>query len=251
MRLQGFFLFILGSLGWLEGAAAADVVFLVQNSQPKYLTNHPTEKGLCGDLYLQLQVRLKRKGISSEIHDHSSPVKRIFLLVKTEPGHVFCGATKTAKREKKFRYSSLPLYQVSNVLVARADDHYDPKSYEELAAQGDAVGALYGTTSTNVLRQKIGSLVNDSFTDLESPLKLIGAPPYRLRYFFYHDLGLNYSVKESPYSLRVIGTKFRTFRQWLIYNPDTPENIAEAIELALKDMKDSGELDEIVSRYIY
>lgn len=251
MRLKGFFLFILGCFGWLEGATAADVVFLSQNSQPKYLMNHPTAKGLCGDLYTLLAARLKQKGISSEIQDHYSPINRIFMLVKGSPGYAFCGATKTAKREKKYRYSHLSLYQVSNVLVARADDHYDPKSYEDLVAQGDAVGALYGTSSTNVLRQNIGPLVNDSFTDLESPLKLIGTPPYRLRYFFYHDLGLNYSVKESPYSLRVIGTKFRTFRQWLIYNPETPANIAEAIESALKDIKVSGELDEVVGRYIY
>lgn len=230
---------------------AADFTFLQQNSQPKYMLEDPDQKGLCGDLYTSISKRLAEQGFSVEIPAHYLPIKRIFALVESTPGNVFCGATRTPERLTRFRYSSVPLYRVSNVLLARADDPVNPASYQELRSLGETVGALYGTSSTRVLKRELGDLVNESFTDLNAPMKLIGAPPYRLRYFYYHDLGLNYIVKNSPYPLRVIPTKFRSFEQWFIYNPETPVPTIDAIEAVIHEMKVSGELDTIVGRYIY
>lgn len=236
----------------LERLAAADISFLQQNSQPKYFLNSPDSPGLCGELYRSIIRELDKRAISSAVDNHYLPIKRILSQVETIPGTVFCGAGRNAEREKRFHYIRTPLYQVSNVVVTHSDDLHDPKSFEEIIAARDSVGALYGTSSARFLQKKIGAtLVNDSFNDLESPLKLIGTSPHRLRYFYYHDLGLNYLVKVSPYPLRVVKTKFRTVPQWLIVSSKTPEFQLIALEEILASMEQSGELAQIVGRYIY
>ncbi len=243
-------LFLLGGLFVAVGRLyAADITFLQQNSQPKYLVTASGIGGLCGEIYLSLQKKLQKQNVISSVYSHPLPIKRIFSLVETSPGHVFCGATWTKARSHRFRYSKIPLYKVSNVLIARKDDLFNPLGFDDLIAAGDAVGALYGISSTRFLRQNIGSLVNDSFNDLEAAIKLIGMPPHRLRYLFYHDLGLNYLVKHSPYSLRVIPTKFRSFEQWFIYNPETPKYIVDIMETELTKMRESGELQLILDKY--
>lgn len=251
MRQRLLFVCFLFLLVFARGAWAADITFLVQNSQPKYLVGEPGTKGLCGDIYQALGRSLAKQNISTEFAESFLPIKRIFSQVETVPGHVFCGASRNEHREKRFRYAQTPLYRVHNVLVARADDPAEPLSIEELKAQGETIGALYGTASTAYLKQALGRQVNDSFDNLQEPLKLVGTPPYRLRFFFYHDLGMNYLVKRLPYPLKVIKTRFRSFQQWLIYSPETPLYVAQALEAGLREIEQSGELDRIVSQYLY
>lgn len=233
------------------GALAQPVTFLMQDSQPKYFLDNAEQKGLCGDIYHALQVKLKERQVESEIQQHYLPIKRILATVEQDAGHVFCGSGRNEAREKRFTFAQVPVYHVSNVLAAHVSDKFEPQSFNDVIKNGNPVGALFGTSSARYLKQQLPGLVNDSFKDLNTPLKLIATPPYRLRYFYYHDLGLNYLVKTMDLPLKVISTKFRTVPQWLIYSNHTDKATAEAIELSLRDMEQSGELARIVSQYIY
>lgn len=236
----------------ISGSAwAQSVTFLVQDSQPKYFLNNPEQKGLCGDIYQVLKTKLAERQIESEVKQHYLPIKRILAMVEQEASHVFCGSGRNEAREKRFTFAKVPVYHVSNVLAAHASDKFEPQSFNDVIKNGNAVGALFGTSSARYLKQQIPGLVNDSFKDLQTPLKLIATPPYRLRYFYYHDLGLNYLVKSTGLSLKVVPTKFRTVPQWLIYSSHTDQATAEAIESSLQEMEQTGELEQIVSQYIY
>lgn len=232
-------------------AWAQPVTFLVQDSQPKYFLNDPQQKGLCGDIYQALKAKLAERQVVSDVQQHYLPIKRILAMVEQEAGHVFCGSGRNEAREKRFTFAKVPVYHVSNVLAAHASDKFEPQSFNDVIKNGNAVGALFGTSSARYLKQQIPGLVNDSFKDLHTPLKLIATPPYRLRYFYYHDLGLNYLVKSTGLSLKVVPTKFRTVPQWLIYSNHTDQATAEAIESSLQEMTQTGELGKIVGQYIY
>lgn len=231
---------------------AGSVTFLLQDSQPKYFLDNPKMLGLCGDIYQSLQKQLTARGVDSRIDAHFLPIKRILNKVELEAGRVFCGSGRNAAREKRFSFAKVPVYRVSNVVVAHAADSVTPASLDDIKKNRDTVGALYGTSSARYLKEQLGeAFVNDSFSDLKTPLRLIGTSPSRLRYFYYHDLGLNYLVMKYDYPLRVVSTKFRTVPQWLIYSDKTSPEIKQAIEDSLRELKTSGELDQIVKQYIY
>ena len=247
-------LLVLGIVGAILASShsrAQAVTFLVQDSQPKYFLGDPEQKGLCGDIYQVLQARLAEKQIESQVQKNYLPIKRILVTVEQNAGHVFCGSGRNEAREKRFHFAKLPVYHVSNVLAAHVADKFEPQSFNDVIKNGNPVGALFGTSSARYLKQQIPGLVNDSFKDLHTPLKLIAQPPYRLRYFYYHDLGLNHLVKSTGLPLKVVSTKFRTVPQWLIYSHKTDASTADAIESSLREMEQSGELKQIVDQYIY
>lgn len=235
-----------------DTALSNTVTFLVQDSQPKYFLGDTKEQGLCGDIYHALQARLSQQGIESTRLDYYLPIKRILMMVEQNPAHVFCGSGRNEAREKRFIFAKTPVYHVSNVVAAHQSDLFNPKTLAEISEQGATVGALYGTSSARYLKAQLPEQqVNDSFNDLQTPLKLMAEFPDRLRYFYYHDLGLNYLVKSTGLPLRVVPTKFRTVPQWLIYSRNTDPMTAQAIEKALRELEETGELAAIVQRYIY
>lgn len=244
--------------GWGAAVQAADddsvppILMLMQDSQPKYLIQRTGVSGLCGELYLAIQRHLLLEKMESTIVEQYVPIKRILNMVEHKEDYIFCGAGRNKERDKRFIYAKTPVYHVSNVVAAHKSDAYEPRSLQDIADNKGVIGALYGTSSAKYLKDKIGDRwVNDSFTDLQMGLKMVANPPYNVRYFYYHDLGLNYLTKTSDLPLKVVSTRFRTVPQWLIYSKKMDKKKARILEKILQNMKRSGELESIVSRYIF
>jgi len=244
-------LILLWGLLFSSGIKAADILFLAQDSQPKYLFGDSQSFGLCGDIYAELKTILAKQKISSEESEFSLPVKRIFKMVEHGPNYVFCGANRNAKREKKFTYTAQPIYNVSYVIAHHQNDESKLNSWSDLRKNKGAVGALYGTHSSNVLRSKLGSQVNDTFTSIIEGLELITKAPDRLSFFYYHDLGLNYLIKKYQLPLKITEKKFVTTQQWLIYSKGLDPVVAKAIEQGIDELRRNGQLEKIVKQYIY
>jgi hypothetical protein len=118
------------AFGYTPDIAHASVYTLkvsYQNSEPKYFLD-ADEKGLCGDMYQRLGERLKKHDISIELPNQLTPIKRILANLERGHSHIFCGAGRNKDREARFIYSTTPVYHVSNVVVAKLSDLYDPKS---------------------------------------------------------------------------------------------------------------------------
>lgn len=222
---------------------------LVQDSMPKYFVDQEGKvTGMCGEIYDRLAIRLGHKGIKLNIDDHVTPIKRILRSLESGKGDIYCGAGRNAKREKLFIYSSAPVYEVSNVVAAHAEDPINPKSFADLAQPHLTVGAYYGTSSAAFLMKQPGVRVNEGFHDLSDALRMVSLK--KLRLFYYHDLGLNYLVKNAGYPLRVVPTKFRITPQWIIYSPYTDPELREALDKEISTMVKNGEMRAITENYL-
>lgn len=234
-----------------SGASHAEnhiIRFSVQNSEPKYLLEGQRISGLCGEIYSALAKQLSQKKIVTSLPSKASPIREILSDLKAGRSDAFCGAGRNDKREKEYVYSVRPVYDVSNVIVARQNDLFEPKSFGDLRKTKVEVSTFLGTTSAEYLKMQSGIRVNDSFTDVKDALASI-AQHERYRFFFYHDLGLVYLVRESRLPLRVLPTKFRVYSHWMLYSRKTNPYIIEAIEDALLQIEISGELKRIQRRY--
>lgn len=233
-------------LSCLSVSWAADITFLRQNSEPKYLADG---SGLCDQIYQFLQSELAKQGYEAEILTTRYPIKRILVMMDTGAGDAFCGAGVTNERREKYVYSELPMYAVSNVLMANKNETRIPKSFDDIAQNQWIIGAFYGTSSSNWLKSHPGVIVNDSYTELDRVTELV-AENNGLHYFFYHDLGLNYYVQKSGLPVKVLPTKFRTINQWMLYRKDLPDEVLAAVEAAVTTLTESGQLGRIQRQYL-
>ncbi|WP_259779870.1 substrate-binding periplasmic protein [Aestuariispira ectoiniformans] len=250
MCIRALLIGLLSSLSaWIFPAAAdPQLRFVVQDSQPKYFLNTDENAGLCGDIYIALREQLGAQGISVIIDNEYTPIKRILALVEYGKADAFCGAGRNAQRESRFIYSTDAIYSVSNVVAAHSSELVTPASLDDLASMQSPVGAFYGTSSARFLKARSGITVDDKFTSLDEALKTL-AGQRRIRYFYYHDLGLYYLVKTSGLPLRVLGTKFRTTPQWMIYSKKMPVELRQRLDAEVSHMVKSGMIDRIWARY--
>ncbi|EQC46615.1 transporter substrate-binding domain-containing protein [Bacteriovorax sp. Seq25_V] len=229
-------------------ALCEEYYFLKQNSIPKFYETGQGKLGLCGQIYKELRKNLKHKNITMKVDEPLYPIKRILLKLDKGSGHVFCGAGKTPEREKKYIFSKKPIYTVNNVVVAHADEDFIPAKLEDFAKNRIMVGAYFGTSSSEFIKSISGIQVNDTFTNPDEAYKLIEAK--KLRFFFYHDLALNYAVEHSKYKMKVVPVKFRSIEQWLIYSKKLPKNVREAIEAEVEEMYKNGQLQKIWQKFL-
>lgn len=229
----------------VKAAKAEPLVLLKQNSKPKYFVD---SSGLCGEIYQRLAARLEDRGIDSTVDADLYPIKRILRKLELGQAHVFCGAGRNAKREAVYVYSSLPVYEVANVIAAHEDEAFVPQGFPELIAEGSLTGALFGTSSSTWLMSHEGVRVNDNFHSVEEGLEALANK--RIQFFYYHDLGLNYLTENLNLPLKVVPTRFRSTPQWLLYSPHTPEKIIQVLDEVVAELTDTGELQQIQKRYL-
>ena len=229
-----------------SGSYAADIVFVKQNSEPKYLPDH---SGLCDQIYAELSQRLSRQGISTTVDEAFYPVKRILAMLEAGQGHAFCGAGVTDERKTLYVYSKIPVYHVSNVILAHKEETVIPTSFAEIAEKQLVIGSFYGTSSSTWLMHQPGVQVSDKHVELDDVVKLI-SDQKGLRYFFYHDLGLNYYVRKSGLPLQVLPTRYRTIPQNMLYSRELPDALRNAVEDALQDMQDEGVMEQIQLQFL-
>lgn len=223
------------------------LIMQIQDSQPKYFLNSRKNPGICSDIYHELQSRLAKKDISIFIPGTYTPIKRILQKLTTGSAHVFCGAGRNAEREKKFYYSKMPLYSVSHVLMAHKNEKVSPKSFNDLIETQATVGVYFGTSTSQFIKKYEALNINDGFYDLERALLAISNK--KLRYFYYHDLALNYYLRNTSLPLKVLPYKYRTYSHWMIYSKFIPKKIRALIDNEITDMVKSGLINQIRAKY--
>ncbi len=250
MRFLGaIFVFLMGLYNG-AGHAEDDILVLraiYQNSEPKYFLGGK-DKGLCGDIYERLNQRLKQYHIHIKIPDTVLPIKRVLSELENAQADIFCGAARNKERAARFNFSKTPVYNVSYVVVARKDDPYIPTSFQDLANTQDRVGAFWGTVSASFLKSHQGVRVSDQHVNLWAGVENVING--QLRYFYYHDLGLYYLLKEKQLTqLRVLPTKFITLPQWMLYGKHLSSGVREILDREIRDMAYTGEIDFLWSKY--
>ncbi len=228
-------------------AGDSKILALVQQSSPKYFLNAGEKRGLCGDIYKHLFERLSSSDIHLKISNHFTPIKRILEALDVEATGIFCGASRTKEREERFTYSSLPLYQVSNILVTHRDNHEIPNSIDALMQSKATVGTYFGTGSSEFLKKTGVVRVNDKYKSVEKGLQSVAAG--EVDYFFYHDLGLLYSLSILDLPLHAVPTIFRSYPHWMIFSKTMPAPLQKMIDAELTDMIQTGVIEKIWNKY--
>lgn len=162
-------------------ATAEPVVLLRQNSEPKYLANG---QGLCDQVYAVLVARLAADGHELKVDPARYPVKRIMQLLESAQGQLFCGAEATAERRRRFAFSALPVYSLSNVIASQPQHAHQRLTIADIKEKQLLIAALYGTSSASWLKAQVGeALVFDQIYSLEEGLVWLGHRK-KPRYFF-------------------------------------------------------------------
>lgn len=227
--------------------ANAEIVFVKQNSAPKYFERGSDQSGLCDGVYNHIQLRMQKAGHEVRIDPELYPIKRVLAMLEQGAGHVFCGAGRNKEREQKYVYSKLPVYAVSNVLLMHEEDTYVASNYQDLQDNSLIIGAYFGTSSARFLKKFEGVRVVDNLKTLNEAM--LSVAQKTIPYFYYHDLGLNYLVEVSDLPIKLMPTKFRTVDQWLLYSKSLSSVQIDALESALREITDEGLLASIQSRY--
>ena len=248
ISLQKFIFQVFLYLVCIQDGFAGEIIFLRQNSEPKYFEDPQTRKGLCDEIYMGLKSRLAKKALRVKIDHDRLPIKRILSRLELGTGHVFCGSGRNKKREEKFIFSKKAVYSVSNKVAAHKSENFDPRNLQELARSEKVVGVLFGTSSATFLKSVDGVAVYNKIYEIDQGLRLLNQNKV-IRFFYYHDLGLNYYVKKKFPDLRVMSHKFRTVPQWLAISRSLKKADVMSINEALDDLYKSGEIDRIWAKF--
>lgn len=237
-------------VGWILAltVAAAEVVLLKQNSEPKYLANG---QGLCDQLYAAISEQLPADGdYQPRVDPAFYPVKRIVKMLEEGQGTLFCGAEATAERDSLFRYSALPAYTIANVIATGSEPPDQPLTFDQIKTRKIVVAALYGTSSAAWLKAQIGSeLVFDQIYSVEQGVELV-ANHSQPGYFFYHDLALNHFAAQHPGRVKILPTVYRTLPQWLLLSPHADDQLVQRVDAIMTELAASGRLARIQGQFL-
>lgn len=175
------------------------------------------------------------------------PIKRVLSKLEKGDADVFCGGAKNADRERRFKFSKLPVYTVSYVLLMHSDDNYLASGYEQLKTDKVLIGAYFGTSSSRFLKNYGGLKVVDSFKSLDGAMEAIANK--RIPYFYYHDLGLVHLVKGTKLPIKLMPTKLKSRNHWMLYSRQLDDDLVDKLELALTQISGEGLLDIINSQF--
>lgn len=219
-----------------------------QNSQPKYFPPSNPQRGLCGDIYDYLRLRMARYGISLEDDRQPLPISRILDDVLTGRRHIYCGAGRNSERERLYHFSENPLYTVANILITHQDNQKGPVTLLDLAMAEIRIGTFANTSSARWLQKQPGLVVDENYTDLRAALQDVSTGS--LQYFFYHDLGLDHLMRNTKgHKARKVARQYRTKFHWMLMTRKLPEPVLHLINREITAMIDLGVIEKIRQDY--
>ena len=229
---------------------AIDLKTAAQESAPKYtLGAGGNMEGLCIDI-MQAITKVD-PSITFNGQDKFLPFKRLQVELEKSKLDVFFGFKDNAKRLKQYNFLQLPLYQINYVVAVKIDDNVNITSLDDVLALGDK-GKLLTVSSTGAskfLAKKEGLIVDDHAKSTKAMLKKLIAG--QGRFAFYHDLGLQETVRSEGLEgkVKVLPVTFLTYYHYAAFSKSVSAEAVKQVETALNKVKSSGELTKIHTKY--
>lgn len=218
-------------------------------SAPKY---HITESGVAEGIVIDVMRAVEERLGDVNFYSGSTiPLKRIEALLEAGKIDVFFGLARNAKREKKYTYVEIPLYDVQHVVAVRKGEHIDIQSFDDIRALGENGTILTnsGSATERYLKKQSGLKVDASGKNLSQNLKKLLAG--RGEFVYFHDLGLyhalNNEFKGQP--LDILNQSFRTYGHYIAFSKSVDEELINRVAEAMKELKADGTLDTIAQKY--
>ena len=235
-------------------ADPAELTTAFQESFPKYYavkTDDGTEiQGLCIDILHGIE---KITGFKIHASNDFIPFKRLQSQLASGQIDLFIGMAKNEVRLRKYIFLKTPLYEVKHIIVARRNDPVTITNFDDIRslAPDNIILTNYSTATERLLKAQKGLRVDSEARSITANLKklLYG----RGRFLCFHDLGLMSTIEHEGYSdkIRIFPVIFKSYYHYIAFSPNTPDNVVQQINLAVQQMKTSGELEEIKARHVH
>lgn len=222
----------------------------IQDSVPKYVGSSITARseGLCNRIYAEIGRRIQDKGVTVKSVTTATSIVRILRGMDIGRVDGFCGAGRNKGRESKYLFSKHPVFYNNIVMVTHRNNKNLPKSFSDIEQSGDVVMAFYGTTGASRLKKTTKIQVDDRFMSLIQPLRLI-ASQKRHKYFYYHELGVAYLIRQNKLPLKLLQLDDNLLPQWMAYSQKIDPDVLKIVEQAIDDMARDGTLKDIAAQF--
>ncbi len=238
-------------------AEAFELRVAYQNSAPKYYWTNSNGKqsveGICMDIIRAITAYDPNIAFVPYGGDGFVPFARIKDYLSEGTIDAFVGMTKTAKREKVFVYSKVPLYPINWVFAARADDEVQIDSIDDirrLGKDGRILAMRGGSIAAYLKQQAEGKLLIEETTSIVQNLKKLIHK--RGRFVAYHDLGLHALIKQEKLEgrVKVLPVKVRTKHQYVAFSKSVPKGAVDQVDAILNRLNENGTLTAIYRKYV-
>lgn len=235
---------------WYASCALGfDISTAYQDTAPKFMFDeHGQASGICVDIFSALEAQDKRLYFSRP--KYFTPIRRIFHDMEKGTLMVYCGAGFNIQRANKMRYSQVPLYPVSTLLVASRKNTRIYSSIEDLKSEPGLGFNAINDTSTYKLLGKLGlSMPGHYIKTVEQGLGLVLRD--RDRVFAYHSLGLKHALRNNRkwHGLKLLPVSLRDYEHWMVFNKTMKQEQYDAVNAALIKLRDKKVIEKILGKY--
>jgi ABC-type amino acid transport substrate-binding protein len=222
-------------------------------SEPKFVgaeaPGHPPIEGLCVDLYRAIERTDGRLAFTGD--QQWSPPARIDASIAAGQLDVACAMVKTDARAGGATMAEPALFALNYVLLTRAADPVAVTRLSDIARLDgeNVVLSMMGTGPSRQLAAMPGLRVDAGSSGVRQNLHklLLG----RGRFFYYRLPALNPVIREScaRREIRVLPAVMRTEPTYMMIGKHVAPAVSQRIGAALRKLKDSGELDQLLRKW--
>lgn len=216
----------------------------------KFNLDNSARPGICVEILRaveRIDPQIRFSGL-----DRRASMARIVADLEAGELDVVWGLIKNERRMASLIFSDTVLYQSAQVLVVRADDPIQIKSWDDVRQQGQdgLVITAARSAQSEYLRGMGGLLIDDnSNSSLANLRKLVAG---RGRFLYGTDFNMVEDIAAQGFGarLRILPVRFQVGGMYAVFSRKTRPEIVERLNVALKKLEASGELKKIRSRYL-
>lgn len=238
-------IFVLGLTNIGYGSEVVLMTGYQDDSAPRYFKQGDMNRGINIDILDALNHKLKSKQIKI-LGDGVYPLPRIMAMMEKNTFQMFIGLTHNPKRDEKFLFGEVPIYDLQMVFAKNADDAFEYRGNESL--KGKRVGTMIGTASSQQMKDIQWVLVEEVTRMDQNLLKLKNK---RIDLVYYHSLGLLWEIKEGGFNRKIVFMKnaFETKSHYIMFTKSVPPFVIDEIDKALAELHAEGKIKKILAAY--
>lgn len=249
---KGIVLALTSAAALLLGTARADIapaysmVLLTENFPPYNMAidgkNFAQENNINGIAVEIVRQTFKRAGIGYSM-TLRFPWDRIYKLALEKPGYGVFVTARLPEREALFKWVG-PIGPDDWIMLARAD------STLELASLQDARTHRIGAYKGDAIAQELGRQGMNPITvlsDKDNARKLVDG---QIDLWATGDPAGRYLARlEGITGLKTV-LRFNSTELFLALNKNTPDDVVQKLQAALDELRNEGEVDRIMGKYL-
>lgn len=222
-----------------------------ESTEPKFI---PGPQGAVTGLCIDLMRSIER--IDPELrfdgHQNWMPLVRVYHEVAIGQQDVACGIQRTPERDLLYHFLDQELFSINYMLVARADDTVIINNWDDVRKLGSNAVLLSnrGFAATRYLEQLGGLQIDSSASSTTVNLqKLIAG---RGRFLVHRTPGLQAILERNGVAgkVRILPTVMGKAPLYMALSRQLEPAVGERVRNALEQMARSGELEQLLKKWV-